>query len=60
MKMCSGISKTGLRGGWMAFLCSTTTMAILVKETDKFTLGKKLNVFVPHAMETLLGGPDGK
>lgn len=45
---------------WPSCLWFTAPTDILVKESDDLTLGQRLNVFVPQAVEPLLRGPGSK
>lgn len=37
---------------WLSCLQATAAAVVLVGEADKLTLGQKLSVFVPHAVQT--------
>jgi hypothetical protein len=40
--------------GWLPCLHALVATAVLVTETDKFTLGQELTVQVPHSVMTLM------
>ncbi|KAL0622774.1 Pol polyprotein [Plecturocebus cupreus] len=46
--------------GWPACLRSVAATALLVKEVDKLTLEKELNLVAPYGVESLLHGALGK
>lgn len=43
--------------GWPACLRAIAATALLVKDTDKLTLGQKLTVIAPHALESIIRQP---
>jgi hypothetical protein len=40
--------------GWPSFLKTITAVALLVKDTDKFTLGQHVIVITPHALKSVV------
>lgn len=44
-------------GGWPACLRSVAAVAVLVKDADKLTMGQKLTVIAPHALESIIRQP---
>ncbi|KAL6047068.1 hypothetical protein STEG23_026862 [Scotinomys teguina] len=43
--------------GWPRCLRAIAAVAVLVKDTDKLTLGQKLTVLAPHALESIIQQP---
>ena len=39
---------------WFSCLKAIAAVALLVKDADKFTLGQKITVVAPHALESII------
>ena len=39
---------------WFSCLKAIAAVALLVKDSDKFTLGQKITVVAPHALESII------
>lgn len=43
--------------GWLACLWAVATVALLVKDDDKLTMGQRLTIMAPHALESIVRQP---
>jgi hypothetical protein len=55
MKMACGLFVKKVAAEWLPCLCIIAVMGLLVKNTDKLTLGQKLALSTPNAVILLTG-----